>query len=107
VLAGWLAGWLAISGGQVTTSCSEESKLPTEESKLPTVESKLPTEESKLPTEESKHDIGLASTRSTHTLVGHNVDLKTDLTCKGSKQSGPPVLLLRTHIKYTGLMNLN
>jgi hypothetical protein len=25
-----LAGWLAISGGQVTTSCSEESKLPTE-----------------------------------------------------------------------------
>jgi hypothetical protein len=24
-----LAGWLAISGGQVTTSCSEESKLPT------------------------------------------------------------------------------
>jgi hypothetical protein len=23
-----LAGWLAISGGQVTTSCSEESKLP-------------------------------------------------------------------------------
>jgi hypothetical protein len=45
------AGWLAISGGQVTTSCSEESKLPTEESKLPTEESKLPTEESKLPTE--------------------------------------------------------
>jgi hypothetical protein len=48
-----LAGWLAISGGQVTTSCSEESKLPTgEESKLPTgEESKLPTgEESKLPT---------------------------------------------------------
>jgi hypothetical protein len=38
------AGWLAISGGQVTTSCSEESKLPTEESKLPTEESKLPTE---------------------------------------------------------------
>jgi hypothetical protein len=31
-----LAGWLAISGGQVSTSCSEESKLPTEESKLPT-----------------------------------------------------------------------
>jgi hypothetical protein len=24
------AGWLAISEGQVTTSCSEESKLPTE-----------------------------------------------------------------------------
>ncbi len=45
------AGWLAISGGQVSTSCSEESKLPTEESKLPTEESKLPTEESKLPTE--------------------------------------------------------
>ncbi len=32
-----LAGWLAISGGQVTTSSSEDSKLPTdEESKLPT-----------------------------------------------------------------------
>ncbi len=25
-----LAGWLAISGGQVTTTCSEESKLPTQ-----------------------------------------------------------------------------
>ncbi len=42
--ASWLAGWLAISGGQVITSCSEESKLPTEESKLPTEESKLLTE---------------------------------------------------------------
>jgi hypothetical protein len=42
---GWLAGY---SGGQVTTSCSEECKLPTE-SKLP-AESKLLTE-SKLPTE--------------------------------------------------------